>query len=80
MIFRGLLVSAALIGSTVAFVTPPAPRTLTTSSRGSSELFNKADGSTGWDSFRDIRTATDLPDGEQQRLFRRTVYSHDGTY
>ena len=33
--------------------------------------------STGWDSFERLRTLTDLPSGEGQRKFRRTVYSHD---
>ena len=76
MIFRGLLLTTALIGSTSAFVAP-APRAITTKS---SELYNNSPGgSTGWDSFRDIRTATDIPDGEESRKFRRTVYSHDGT-
>lgn len=32
---------------------------------------------TGWDSFAKIRTATDIPSGEESRKFRRTVYSHD---
>ena len=83
MIFRGLFVTAALIGSTSAFVAP-VPRAITTStssSTKSSELYNNSPGgSTGWDSFRDIRTATDIPDGEESRKFRRTVYSHDGTF
>ncbi|KAL7564840.1 hypothetical protein ACA910_001586 [Epithemia clementina (nom. ined.)] len=33
--------------------------------------------STGWDSFEKLRTVTDVPSGEGQRKFRRTVYSHD---
>ena len=76
MSYRGLLVVAALIGSTSAFVAPT-PRVLSTTSRVvGSQLYGSE--STGWDSFRDIRTATDIPDGEESRKFRRTVYSHDG--
>jgi hypothetical protein len=33
--------------------------------------------STGWDSFEKLRTMTNIPSGEEQRKFRRTVYSHD---
>jgi hypothetical protein len=32
---------------------------------------------TGWDSFRDMNEITDVPSGEEQRKYRRTVYSHD---
>lgn len=33
--------------------------------------------STGWDSFRDMKLMTNVPSGEEQRKYRRTVYSHD---
>lgn len=33
--------------------------------------------STGWDSFLDMRPMTNVPSGEEQRKFRRTVYTHD---
>jgi len=32
---------------------------------------------TGWDSFRDMGDMTNVPGGEAQRQFRRTVYTHD---
>jgi len=32
---------------------------------------------TGWDSFRDLKSLKDIPSGEQSRQYRRTVYSHD---
>lgn len=31
----------------------------------------------GFDSFRDLKDITNLPDGEEQRKYRRTVYTHD---
>ena len=36
-----------------------------------------SESSTGWDSFRDMKKMTNVPSGEEQRKFRRTVYSHD---
>lgn len=33
--------------------------------------------STGWDSFERIKNLVNVPSGEEQRRFRRTVYSHD---
>jgi hypothetical protein len=35
-----------------------------------------ADTPTGWDSFRDLGTNVNLPSGEEQRKYRRTVYTH----
>ena len=32
---------------------------------------------TGWDSFRDMKQMTNVPPGEEQRVYRRTVYTHD---
>jgi len=32
---------------------------------------------TGFDSFKSLKGQTDLPSGEEQRKFRRTVYTHD---
>ena len=32
---------------------------------------------TGFDSFKSLKGQTDLPSGEEQRKYRRTVYTHD---
>lgn len=63
-----LIVLAALVGGTNAFVVP-------TPSRVATHLHS--DTSTGYDSFERLKTLTNVPSGEGQRKFRRTVYSHD---
>lgn len=75
--------SLLCVSSTNAFVAPSTatitiPRSSATASTSTTKLY-MADTSTGWDSFRDLGSSTDIPDGEEQRKFRRTVYSHDGT-
>jgi len=74
MIARFGLILATL-GLAHAFVTPAqqAVRVVAPSAEGgfSTQLYSDA---TGWDSFR---KATDIPDGEEQRKYRRTVYTHD---
>ncbi|GAX26878.1 hypothetical protein FisN_9Lh172 [Fistulifera solaris] len=81
---------AALIGSANALVAPAnnvakqamprfsnnvaksaVPRLLT--SEGT-RLFSSE--GTGWDSFKGVRDFTNIPSGEEQRKFRRTVYTH----
>jgi ion channel-forming bestrophin family protein len=63
----------AIIGTTQAFV---APLTRVSVPASSTQVFNTPE-STGFDSFKNVRVAQDIPDGEAQRKFRRTVYSHD---
>ena len=60
---------AALIGSANAFVAPAQGVAKRTTPRFSSE-------GTGWDSFKGVRDFTNIPSGEDQRKFRRTVYTH----
>jgi Bestrophin, RFP-TM, chloride channel len=64
----------AIIGTTQAFV---APSTRVPVSTSSTQVYNTGPSSTGFDSFKNVRVAQDIPDGEAQRQFRRTVYSHD---
>jgi len=47
------------------------------STRDASEGTHLNSDFTGWDSFRDMSQMTNVPSGEEQRKFRRTVYSHD---
>jgi putative membrane protein len=57
-----------LIGGASSFVVPPSQQ---------SRVRLNGD-STGWDSFKDqARVVVDVPSGEEQRKFRRTVYTHD---
>ena len=42
-----------------------------------SPLERRMSESTGWDSFRDMKKMTNVPSGEEQRMYRRTVYTHD---
>lgn len=77
------LALAALLGSrraAHAFV----PKSATSSSQSASlapSTFRIATDlgvdATGWDSFRDMGDMTNVPGGEAQRQFRRTVYTHD---
>lgn len=60
---------AALIGGASAFVAPAQGVPKRATSRFSSE-------GTGWDSFKGARDFTNIPSGEEQRKFRRTVYTH----
>jgi hypothetical protein len=60
---------AALISSANAFVAPARSVAKRATPRFSSE-------GTGWDSFKGVRDFTNIPSGEEQRKFRRTVYTH----
>ena len=73
------LLALAMIGASHGFVAPSTrvgfvPTTHPISGE-STQLFSETP--TGWDSFRDIRDSTDVPSGDEQRKFRRTVYTHD---
>lgn len=53
-----------------------------TSSQTSTQIFSSSEKlqvpvSTGYDSFERLKTLTNIPSGEGQRYYRRTVYSHD---
>lgn len=58
------------------FATIPAAGRATTKLFSSSEKTN-IPVSTGYDSFERLKTLTNIPSGENQRAFRRTVYTHD---
>lgn len=76
------IVAGSLVGTANAFMVLPRTTT-TTTTRATPEPIvrpitkRSMSDSTGWDSFRDLRKATNVPSGEEQRKFRRTVYSHD---
>lgn len=67
------LVLTTLLGGANSFVVPAPGRVATTPS--TSQLY--VDTSTGYDSFERLKKLTNVPSGEGQRKFRRTVYSHD---
>lgn len=67
------LAFTALLGGVSSFVVPAPSRISTTPSN--SQLYS--DTSTGYDSFERLKKLTNVPSGEGQRKFRRTVYSHD---
>lgn len=72
MMNRYLMLAAAaaitFIGGANSFVVPPSHQ---------NRVKLNSD-STGWDSFKDqAREVVDVPSGEEQRQFRRTVYTHD---
>jgi hypothetical protein len=79
------LIASAIAGVAQGFV---APTTKTTTLMGKSPLHKRvtttsplssgtlSDAPTGWDSFRDLGTNVNLPSGEEQRKYRRTVYTH----
>jgi len=81
MMFRYLTLSGLILLGGVGvngFVVPSSPSS--SSSRVETRLnYDEYDIGTGWDSFKDVprRTMTDVPSGEEQRKFRRTVYTHD---
>ena len=74
-----VVVDAFVVPKKTPFLTttkiPPSTVSLFTKqpSSSSSSYFT----STGWDSFEKMKRITDMPSGEGQRKFRRTVYSHD---
>lgn len=74
-----LIFLSALVGLSQGFVAPTtrtllAPKTASQLQESSFNSFD--DVPTGWDSFRDLGTNVNLPSGEEQRKFRRTVYTH----
>ena len=69
------LVLTALLGGASSFVVPAPSRIATTPS--GTQLYQSSPTSTGYDSFERLKTLTNVPSGEGQRKFRRTVYSHD---
>jgi hypothetical protein len=76
MMFRSACFGFAftvLLGGVSGFVVPTPSRVSTTPSN--SKLYS--DTSTGYDSFERLKKLTNVPSGEGQRKFRRTVYSHD---
>lgn len=70
---RSLLVLATVLGAVGAF-TPHSLGSSRASPRSAEQIT-----STGWDSFYGLssRSQTNLPSGEEQRKYRRTVYTHD---
>jgi hypothetical protein len=84
------LLLAAIAGQAQGFVAPLSATTTTSSAIISSSSSSSAsllvrlqsttprlsDVPTGWDSFRDLGSNVDLPSGEEQRRYRRTVYTH----
>uniref|UniRef100_A0A7S3L7Z1 Bestrophin homolog n=1 Tax=Amphora coffeiformis TaxID=265554 RepID=A0A7S3L7Z1_9STRA len=70
-----LLTAAVAAPGASAFVAPSIKSHVST--REASEGTHLNSDFTGWDSFRDTRQMTNVPSGEEQRKFRRTVYSHD---
>mmetsp|Transcript_27489 Transcript_27489/g.56300 ORF Transcript_27489/g.56300 Transcript_27489/m.56300 type:complete len:427 (-) Transcript_27489:140-1420(-) len=69
------LAVASLIGGADGFSLPSSPSSLVTTSRiGKTRLYSDT---TGWDSFKSGRPLNDVPPGEAQRKFRRTVYTHN---
>lgn len=73
MMLRSLIL-AALIGGASAFVVPNAQQA-TTTTRTQELAVTTPNSPTGWNSFEGL--VGGLPSGEEQRKFRRTVYSHD---
>eukprot|EP00568_Trieres_chinensis_P009364 CAMPEP_0183294974 /NCGR_PEP_ID=MMETSP0160_2-20130417/3097_1 /TAXON_ID=2839 ORGANISM="Odontella Sinensis, Strain Grunow 1884" /NCGR_SAMPLE_ID=MMETSP0160_2 /ASSEMBLY_ACC=CAM_ASM_000250 /LENGTH=75 /DNA_ID=CAMNT_0025456369 /DNA_START=48 /DNA_END=272 /DNA_ORIENTATION=+ len=68
------LAVASLLGGANSFLLPSSPSNVVISSRiGKTRFYS---GTTGWDSFKNAREMTDVPGGEAQRKFRRTVYTH----
>ena len=70
-----LTIAALTAGSSHAFVVPSITKSSAFVAR--EPTFLPMSDFTGWDSFRDMKQMTSLPSGEEQRKFRRTVYSHD---
>lgn len=67
------LLAATLLSGANGFAVPTRQQTTGISRVSTTPLFAE---STGWDSFSN-RKSTDVPGGEEQRKFRRTVYTHD---
>jgi ion channel-forming bestrophin family protein len=79
-----LLVAAALVATgggrgASAFVLPTPRASMTTTSTPSTTQLSQQNTpvSTGFDSFKRIENAINVPSGEEQRKYRRTVYTHD---
>ena len=73
LMFRSLtLLCLCSTTSVVMAFVQPKPNNIVSSTVGMG-----SSGSTGWDSFRDMKKMTNVPSGEEQRMFRRTVYTHD---
>ena len=70
-----LLLASAVLGGVSGFVLPSASTQV--AAGASNALFSTPPTSTGWDSFERLSGLTDMPSGEEQRKFRRTVYTHD---
>jgi len=78
MLIRNLVVTLLVASGASGFVVPssPALQKQQQQQRVSTQLFEAEE--TGWDSFKEIkRTKINVPSGEEQRKFRRTVYTHD---
>jgi hypothetical protein len=68
------LFATALVGGASAFVAPAVNQ----APIGSSQLYSSQPPvSTGYDSFERLKNMQDMPNGEDQRQLRRTVYTHD---
>lgn len=64
---------ASLIAGSQAFTM----HSVVKSAPSSTHLYQSDVTSTGWDSFERMKNGIDIPSGEEQRVFRRTVYTHD---
>jgi hypothetical protein len=70
-----LLAATLLSGGANGFVVPTRQATTGISRVSTTPLYSD---STGWDSFSLLKKQSiDVPGGEEQRKFRRTVYTHD---
>ena len=77
MLIRNLIVTLLVASGANGFVVPSSPALQKQQQqRVPTQLFEAEE--TGWDSFQEIkRTKINVPSGEEQRKFRRTVYTHD---
>lgn len=70
-----LMALALTLGGANAFVSPSAQ--VGAAAKSATSVNSAPPTSTGWDSFERMNTLVNVPSGEEQRKFRRTVYSHD---